>query len=79
MTLTVLATICFLACTFYLYVLFQWMRDTKGRNTTRPAMDNEAGEKSEKKRPHIVDSRGLQKDRTTKNLLQWPASLEIAC
>ena len=56
-TLTVLATICFLACVFYVCVLFQWMRDTKRTTTTRPGMDNDVDETCEKKRLHIVGSR----------------------
>jgi hypothetical protein len=55
-TLTFLATICCLACVFYVCVLFQWMRDTQRKTTTRPGMDSDAGEPYEKKRPHIVGS-----------------------
>ena len=54
MTVIVLATICLLACVFYLFVLFQWTRDTKRKTTTRVAVDDAAGETGEEKRPQIV-------------------------
>jgi len=54
MTLIALTTICFLACVFLLFVLFQWTRDTKRKATTRTAVDDAAGETGEKKRPQIV-------------------------
>src|SRR5258708_19801842 len=57
MTLIVLATVCLLACAFLLFVLFQWTRDTKRKTTARTAVDDAAGETSEKKRPQIVSSR----------------------
>jgi hypothetical protein len=57
MVLMVLATICFFACAFYLYVLSQWTRDKEHKSTTRPAADNEAGTQSEKKLIEIVGSR----------------------
>jgi hypothetical protein len=53
-TVIVLATICLLACVFFLFVLFQWTRDTKRKTTTRTAVDDAAGETGEKKRPQIV-------------------------
>ena len=58
MTLIVLATICFLACVFLLFVLVQWMREGKRKTTTRPAVDNEVGETRDTKHPHIVGTRG---------------------
>jgi hypothetical protein len=57
MALIVLVMICFLACVFLLFVLVQWMGDTKRRTTTRPAVDSEVGETRETKHPHIVSSR----------------------
>jgi hypothetical protein len=53
----VLAAVGFLACAFFLFVLFQWTRDTKRKTTTRTAVDDAAGESSEKKRPQVVGSR----------------------
>ncbi|SRR6266851_4886546 len=53
MTVIVLAAVGFLACAFFLFVLFQWTRDTKHKTTT---VDNAAGDKSEKKRPQVVGS-----------------------
>jgi hypothetical protein len=57
MALIVLATICFLACVFLLFVLVQWIRDTNRKTTTRPAVNSEAGEARETKYPHIVGPR----------------------
>jgi|ERR1700680_3571315 hypothetical protein len=57
MALIVLATICFLACAFLLFVLVQWIRDTNRKTTTRPAVNSEAGETRETKYPHIVGPR----------------------
>ena len=57
MTLIVLVTICLLACVFLLFVLAQWMRDTKRKTKARPEVDSIAGETREEKRPHTVGSR----------------------
>ena len=57
MALIVLTTICLLACVFLLFVLYQWMRDTKRKTTTRPAVDNEVDETHETKHPHILRAR----------------------
>jgi hypothetical protein len=57
MTLIVLATICLLACAFYVYVLIHWSRDTKRKTTTHSAAENQAGEDGERRRPHVVGSR----------------------
>jgi hypothetical protein len=57
MTLIVLATICFLACVFLLFVLVQWMRDGNRKTKTRPVVDSEAGETRDTKHPHIVGAR----------------------
>src|SRR5260370_31317625 len=60
MTLTFLMAICLFACTFYLYVLFQWMRDKKRKPTSRPTIDDEVGNVGQtppERRPHLVDSR----------------------
>jgi hypothetical protein len=54
MALIVLAAICFLACVFLLFVLLQWMGDTKRKTTNRPEVDSKAGEE---KRPPAVTSR----------------------
>jgi uncharacterized iron-regulated membrane protein len=62
MALIVLATICFLACVFLVFVLVQWMRDTKRRAGTRPAADNNSGERREKQ-PQTVDSRRIEEKR----------------
>jgi hypothetical protein len=60
MTLIVLATICLLACAFYVYVLIHWSRDTKRKTTTHSAAENQADEDGERRRPYVVGSGGLQ-------------------
>jgi hypothetical protein len=57
MTLLVLATICFLACAFYVYVLLHWIQDTTRKATTPPSVDKEARERREQKRPRVVSFR----------------------
>jgi hypothetical protein len=57
MIVIVLAMVGFLACAFFLFVLFQWTRDTKRKTTTRTTVDDAASESSEKKRPQVVGSR----------------------
>jgi hypothetical protein len=54
MTVIVLAAVGFLACAFYLFVLFEWTRDTKRKTTT---VDHAAGETDAKKRLQIVSPR----------------------
>jgi len=62
MALIVLATICFLACVFLVFVLVQWMQETKRRAGTRPAADNKLSEQREKQ-PQTVDSRRTKETR----------------
>jgi hypothetical protein len=57
MTLILLATTGLLACAFYAYVLYQWMRDTNGTRTTRRAGDRGTEGKQATKRPYVVSSR----------------------
>src|SRR5258706_15966015 len=56
MTLIVLATTGLLACCFYVYVLCQWMRDTKSKRTRPPAIAGQSGATQENKRPYILGS-----------------------
>ena len=56
MTLIVIIAISCLACAFYVYVLFHWMRDTKRRKTVRSSAEDQADEKFEPKRLHILGS-----------------------
>jgi hypothetical protein len=52
-------TICFLACVFLLFVLVQWMRDTKRSTTTRPVVDIK-GVRGAKRNGHLrLVRRGL--------------------
>ena|ERR1700704_3984083 len=53
----VLATICFLACAFYLYVLSQWMKDKEHKTAGRSAGDSEVGTRLEEKCPQIAASK----------------------
>jgi hypothetical protein len=57
MILIALVTICFLACGFLLYVLFQWTRETKRKPASRPTIGDEAGKAGEKKQPYLGSSR----------------------
>jgi hypothetical protein len=43
-----------LACVFLLFVLYQWVRDTKRKTTTRFSVRNEVYEMRGKKHPHVV-------------------------
>ena len=54
MALIVLATIGFLACVSLVFVLDQWMRDTKRKAKTRPNVDCNVGETDEQRRAHVV-------------------------
>jgi len=47
MTIIVLVAVGFLACTFLLFVVFQWTRDTRRESTT---VDDAAGGTTEKKK-----------------------------
>ncbi len=51
----------FLACAFFLFVLFQWARDTKRKIAARTAMDEEASETSGKKRLETGASASTEK------------------
>ena len=57
MALISLTTICLLACVFLLFVLIQWMQDTKRKTTTRPEVHSRARETRATRRPHIVGDR----------------------
>jgi hypothetical protein len=59
MTLIVLAAICFLACVFLLFVLVQWMGDTKRKTTNLPEVDSKAGE--EKRLPAVTSRRTVER------------------
>jgi hypothetical protein len=56
MALIVSATIYFPACVFLVFVLDQWMRDTKRKAKTHPNVDSNVGETDEQKHPHAVGS-----------------------
>jgi hypothetical protein len=62
MALIVLATICFLACAFLLFVLVQWMRDGKRKTGTRPDVGNKPGQPYET-RAHVVSFPGTAERR----------------
>jgi ABC-type nickel/cobalt efflux system permease component RcnA len=56
MALIVLAIIGLLACVFLVFVLVQWMRDTKRKTKTHSNADSNVGETHEQKQPHVVGS-----------------------
>ena len=60
MTLSVLIAICLFACAFYLFVLFQWMRDKKHAPKSQPAIGDESGKGNHKKRLRYFSSQGPQ-------------------
>jgi len=47
MTLIVLAVICLLACSFLLFVLFEWVLDAKRRSASHAAGDSDIRERLE--------------------------------
>jgi len=57
MTLIVLAMTGLLACAFYVYVLCQWMRDTRGKRTARQAIDGPSDGSQTNKCPYVMGSR----------------------
>ena len=63
MALIALTTICLLACVFLLFVLIQWMRDTKRKPTTRHEVDSRVGETGATRHPLIVGGRRTEKRR----------------
>jgi hypothetical protein len=67
MALVVFATLCFLACTFLLFVLVKWMRDGKRKARTRSDFGNIAGETNEERKfvvrfPGTMDRRDRPED-----------------
>jgi hypothetical protein len=76
MTLIVLATVCFLASVFLLFVLFQWTKDSKRKTTTRTAVGDAAGETEEKKRLRIVSPRrNIEKQDRFSGSSRWVQSM----
>ena|SRR5881392_1664177 len=57
MTLIVLAMTGLLACASTVYVLCQWMRDTRGKRTARPPIDGPSDGAQTNKRPYVMGSR----------------------
>jgi hypothetical protein len=64
MTVIALATTGLLACAFYIYVLWQWMRDGNGGGTNRLPFDGSSDGKQANKRPYIVASRKIAERRS---------------
>ena len=56
MTLIVLAMTGLLACAFYVYVLCQWMRETRSKRTARPAIDEPSDGPQTNKRRYVMGS-----------------------
>ena len=55
MSLVVLATICVLACGFFLYVLLQWMREDGRKTVIRSAAVGESRRSSQKARLKVLN------------------------
>lgn len=58
MTLIVLV-IGLLACAFYIYVLYQWMRDANGKRTRHRLIAERGEGTKENKRPYIIGPRKI--------------------
>src|SRR5260221_14041409 len=54
MTLIVLAMTGLPACAFYVYVLCQWMRDTRGKRTARQEIVGPSDGAQTNKRPYVM-------------------------
>ena len=63
MTLSILATIGLLVCAFYVYVLCQWMRDTKSKRPFQRRIHGQSGGTKEIKHPYIISSRKIEEKR----------------
>jgi hypothetical protein len=85
MTLIVFATICLLAFVFLLFVLYQWIRETKHEKTTGPAVKE--AETHETKRLHnvgawrVAERRNHSKVRSHRvaRTTEGPIDREIRC
>jgi len=55
MAIAVVATLCFLACAFYLYMLSQRTGDAGRKGTTGTAVDGGTDQRGERRRPGTVD------------------------
>jgi hypothetical protein len=62
MALIALATICLLACVFFIYVLVQWTRDKSRKLAGPPPRTEKTGAKSEKRQPLLITSRRNEKN-----------------
>src|SRR6266850_1960234 len=71
MALVVLATVCFLACVFLLFVLFEWTRDSKRKTTNRTAVNDSAGETDEKKLQIVSPRRSIAKGDRFSRSSRW--------
>ena len=58
MNLIVLATLCFLACEFYIYVLIHWIRETGRKTSTRSSVEDHSDdfEHSAPRRPVTISA-----------------------
>jgi hypothetical protein len=71
MTLIVLAAMCLFACGFFLFVFFQWTRDSSRKATTRAAVDDGAGETNEKKLQIVSPRRNIEKPDSSSGSSRW--------
>lgn len=70
MVLILLAAVGILACAFFLFVLFQWTRDTKRKTAGQTAMDDQSGESGEKELPQTARASTEKQDRFSGRLRQ---------
>lgn len=63
MVLILLVAVGFLACAFFVFVLFQWTRDTKRKKAGPAAMDDQSGETSEKELARTARASTEKQDR----------------
>jgi hypothetical protein len=67
MTLTVFIALCLVGCGFMLYVLFQWIRDTRPKNSIGSCEDTER----DRKQPHVVTF-----SKTSRNKVNAPTATD---
>jgi len=75
MVLITWATICLLACSFFVYVLLQWTRDKSRKLAGPPPRTEEPRGKTEKRRPLLITSR--RNDRKDQLVLRSSKSRSI--
>jgi hypothetical protein len=80
MTLIVLVAIGCLACVFYLYVLYHWIRDTDRKRIPHSVSAEESDRRQESKRLYIMDSQKIadKRDRSDVSTYRTPSTTVLA-